>query len=376
MSETNFSSLKLEVYNPGKDAVFESTSTIIYGEQYAYVVDAQFQKKYALQLVDKIKGLGRTLKLIFISHYDPDFYFGLDVLHEAFPEARILSTAQTAYLISASKDDKIAVWKDQLGDDAPSQLFVPEAVEAVPDLEGNKIEIMSRKDDPGHSYLWIPGIKTVLGGNSVNYGFHLWMADTQTPDEIQQALAVIEDIKNLHPEVVVPMHFTQPEFDPKKNLKFVHDYLAVYLEAVRKDSTADGIIAFMKAEFPELGKEQQLEFGAKVFAKELPWTRKNPYPPIERAIVVNFGIFSFRNSFSDNLHMHFEGLDGDYKGQTDDVEYTAVEVARRVFMVYWSEPKSKARVVHVQNYNDNTVWTNIAYPDGSFYHLSGTLTLE
>jgi len=32
-------------------------------------------------------------------------------------------------------------------------------------------------------------------------------------------------------------------------------------------------------------------------------------------------------------------------------------------------------VVHVQNYNTGTVWTNIAAPDGKFYNMQGKMTV-
>lgn len=108
--KTNMS-LAFHIYHPGAKAIFDVTSTVITGEKEAFLVDAQFQKQYAEELAARIKDSGKELKVIYISHFDPDYYFGLDVLAEAFPKARILSTAQTAWMISASMNDKLAVWK-------------------------------------------------------------------------------------------------------------------------------------------------------------------------------------------------------------------------------------------------------------------------
>ena len=38
--------LALKVYNPGTNAVFPVTSTIVYGKKDAALIDAQFQKQY------------------------------------------------------------------------------------------------------------------------------------------------------------------------------------------------------------------------------------------------------------------------------------------------------------------------------------------
>ena len=132
----NAKGLSLKVYNPGTKAIFPVSSTIVYGKKDAALIDAQFQKQYAEEVVKEIKALKKNLKYVFISYNDPDFYFGLDVIHKAFPEAHILSTAQTAYLIEASKDFKLNVWKDQLKSDAPDSLIVPQIVDSLPAIGG------------------------------------------------------------------------------------------------------------------------------------------------------------------------------------------------------------------------------------------------
>ena len=132
----NAKGLSLKVYNPGTKAIFPVSSTIDYVKNDAALIDAQFQKQYAEEVVKEIKALKKNLKYVFISYNDPDFYFGLDVIHKAFPEAQILSTAQTAYLIEASKDFKLNVWKDQLKSDAPDSLIVPQIVDSLPAIGG------------------------------------------------------------------------------------------------------------------------------------------------------------------------------------------------------------------------------------------------
>ena len=193
-------SLAFHIYHPGAKAIFDVTSTVITGEKEAFLVDAQFQKQYAEELAARIKDSGKELKVIYISHFDPDYYFfdpdyyffdpdyyfGLDVLAEAFPKARILSTAQTAWMISAIMNDKLAVWKKALGEDAPSRFILPEAVKELPKLEGEEIKIVTCPDDEMHSFLYVPSEKTVLGGVSLAEDSHPWMADTKGLDELDK----------------------------------------------------------------------------------------------------------------------------------------------------------------------------------------------
>ena len=368
--------LHTTVFNPGKGAIFPVTSTIVYGPHEAMLVDAQFQRKYADRLVEMIKATGRTLKYIYISHSDPDYYFGLAEIRKAFPDARVISTAQTAYLISATKDAKLRVWKDKLGADAPTELTVPEAVapkEII--LDGERVEIRGNPDDPAHSYLWIPTIRTILGGISVLTGEHLWMADTTSLEGIDAWLKVVDDMKGLAPTHVIAGHYDAADESPAQ-LDFVHDYLTAYRQAAASSKASDGIVAAMTARFPNLPGRETLEFGAKAFTGEADWHVASPYPPVGRVATVDFGGAAFRLTFTDNRTMSFEDTSGAFQGVKDTVKYTAVEVSRNVFMVYWHEPSTGSNVVHVQDWNTGTVWTNIAGKDGSFTNLKGTIKLQ
>lgn len=367
--------LALKVYNPGTSAIFPVTSTIVYGKKDAALIDAQFQKQYAEQIVKEIKNMKKNLKYVFVSYHDPDYYFGLNVIHKAFPEAKIISTAQNAYLIEASKDMKLDVWKKQLGADAPDTLIVPEVVDSLPAIEGNALEVKYSKDDSAHPFVWIPSLKAIVGGGSVTEGGHIWMADTQGDKGIAKWQQVISAMKQLEPVTVVPAHFVSSDYKPQV-LDFVGKYLADYRQAAAKSNNADELTAAMEKAWPQLPGKDNLVFSAKVFKGEQEWKIFTPYPPIGRAIKVDFGAFAFRNSFKDAHHMTFLGLNGVYKGVTDNVLPNVVEVSPNVFMVYWSEPNStKSNVVHVQNYNTGTVWTNIAAPDGKFYNMQGKMSV-
>ncbi|MGO1268452.1 MAG: MBL fold metallo-hydrolase, partial [Pseudomonas bubulae] len=83
--------LTLDVYNPGAAAIFPVSSVLISGDKDAILVDAQFGKAQARQVVDKIRASGKHLTTIYISHGDPDYYFGLETLTQAFPDAKVVA---------------------------------------------------------------------------------------------------------------------------------------------------------------------------------------------------------------------------------------------------------------------------------------------
>ncbi len=101
--------LTTEVFNPGEAGIFAVSSVLVEGKDEAILIDAQFSAEQARKLADRIKASGKRLTTIYISHGDPDYYFGLDTLHAAFPDARILATPQTIAHINATKDAKLGV---------------------------------------------------------------------------------------------------------------------------------------------------------------------------------------------------------------------------------------------------------------------------
>ncbi|QIO04890.1 MBL fold metallo-hydrolase [Acinetobacter shaoyimingii] len=367
--------LTLQTYSPGADGIFAVASTVISGEKDAILVDAQFQNKYAKEVVDLIKKSGKNLKYIYISHSDPDYYFGTNEILKAFPNAKVVSTAQTAYLISASKDDKLAVWKDQLAADAPEKIIIPEALnEGYLELDGKRVEVQLDPEDTAHSFLWIPSLKTVLGGISVSYDSHLWMADTNGAEGIDQWIKQIEKIKALNPEKVIPGHYVKSDFSPKP-LDWIKEYLVNFKTAIGQYKTSGEIIQFMDKAYPNLEDRPTLEMSAQVFTKEIDWKVAAPYPVIGQTVTIDFDSVKFDLDFKDNKNMSFVGAGGSVGLETNDkVVYTPVEIAKNVFMVYWHEDKSGDNVVHVQDYNRDLVYTNIASKDSSFTHLQGKIT--
>ncbi|CAM4034454.1 hypothetical protein RABR111495_24385 [Rahnella bruchi] len=86
------------------------------------MIDAQFQRHDAEKRVEMIKASGKKLTTVYISLSDPDFYFGLDAIRAAFPQAKVVATQATVDQINATKDRKVAFWGPQLKDDSSLEL--------------------------------------------------------------------------------------------------------------------------------------------------------------------------------------------------------------------------------------------------------------
>lgn len=265
--------LRVEVYNPGPQAIFPVSSVLVTGEKEAVLVDAQFARPQAEELVKRIHQSGKTLTTIYISHGDPDYYFGLQTITEAFPKARVLATAQTVAHIKQTKDSKLAYWGPQMGEGAPGKVIVPHV------LEGNRLELEGRQlqvigldgPQPERTFVWIPSTKTVLGGVVLSNNIHVWMADTQSAKSHADWLATLAHIEKLQPVTVIPGHFLPGERKSIDAARFTADYIKTFDAETAKAKDSNALVAAMKAHYPALGDESSLELSAKVAKGEMKW---------------------------------------------------------------------------------------------------------
>ncbi|TWC69497.1 MBL fold metallo-hydrolase [Herbaspirillum sp. SJZ099] len=265
--------LKLDVYNPGKQAIFPVSSVLVSGQREAILVDAQFGKREAQQVVEKIRASGKKLTTIYISHGDPDYYFGLDTIHAAYPDAKIVATPQTVAHIRETVEGKLAYWGPKLGDNAPAATIVPEVLKGRSlTLEGRKLDIMGLDGpQPERSFVWIPSIKAVVGGVVVDGKMHVWIADTQSLKSRKDWLGTLNRIEKLKPKVVVPGHFSEGAPLDIESVRFTRDYLKAFDEEAAKAADSTALIAAMQQRYPELGDSASLELSAKVIKGEMKW---------------------------------------------------------------------------------------------------------
>ena len=262
--------LTIDTYNPQDKGMFAVSSTLVSGPKEAVLFDAQLRVKDGEALVDKIRKSGKTLNKIVITSGDPDFYFGLQPLVKAFPNAKVVATQQVVDHIKATKDAKLAFWGPQMKDGAPTELIVPQVLASTTFMvDGEKIDI--EQPESYAAYVWIPSAKTILGGTGVAWGIHVWTADTQTPASRKQWQQTLESMAAHKPERVIPGHYLGTPPAGSGALDFTRDYLQRFEQALSEHKTSTGVISAMKKQYPGLAEESSLELSAKVNTGEMKW---------------------------------------------------------------------------------------------------------
>ena len=262
--------LTIDTYNPQDKGMFAVSSTLVSGPKEAVLFDAQFSVKDGEALVDKIRKSGKTLNKIVITSGDPDFYFGLQPLVKAFPNAKVVATQQVVEHIKATKDAKLAFWGPQMKDGAPTELIVPQVLASTTFMvDGEKIDI--EQPESYAAYVWIPSAKTILGGTGVAWGIHVWTADTQTPASRKQWQQTLESMAVHKPERVIPGHYLGTPPAGSGAIDFTRNYLQRFEQALSEHKTSTGVISAMKKQYPGLAEESSLELIAKVNTGEMKW---------------------------------------------------------------------------------------------------------
>jgi len=264
--------LSLQVFNADGNS-FHVNSVLISGEREAVLVDTQFSRADAHRLVADILGSGKTLKAIYISHGDPDYYFGAEVIREEFPDVPVYASAPTIEWIRNTVEKKVGFWGPKLGANAPRNPVIPEPLPAEGlSLEGHELVVGGPNGERSRrGYLWIPDIKAVVGGVNVYSDLHLWMADAQSKEARQDWGRALEGIEALQPTTVIPGHMAEGAPTGLDAVAYSKAYLNTFEQELDKAKGSTELIEAMKQHYPNAGLGIALEIGAKVSTGEMKW---------------------------------------------------------------------------------------------------------
>ncbi len=266
------SNFKLEVYNASENS-FGVASVIVSGKTDAVLIDAQFTLADAEKVAQEIKKSGKKLTTIYVSHTDPDFYFGLEVFKKHFPDVTAYASPATVESIKATAQKKLDIWGGRLGKAITSNVVLPQVLKGNSiELEGQKLEIVGLEEFPSKTFVWIPSIKAVVGGiNVFGTTFNLWMADAQTTDARKNWINVLDKIEALKPTIVIPAHANANSPFDISAVKHTKSYIQFYEEALKTNKTSEDLIKALKEKYPTLTFDTALQIGAKVNTGEMKW---------------------------------------------------------------------------------------------------------
>jgi len=243
-------SVKVVTSSPGS---LSTNFTLITGEKEAVLIDAPFLRSDAHRLVADVLESGKSLKAIFITHMHPDHFFGLAVLHEAFPDALILAQPEAAEEFWKAYPNRLAFWGPRIGANAPDHPVAPAAYkEKTFLLEGQPIELIGpvQGDAVNSTVFWVPSAKAAIGGDVVFNGVALGIFG-QTKAQRTAWVASLDRIAALGPAIVVAGHTKPGAPATRVALDYTRGYLVRFERAVTEAKTPEEAAAAMKRDYPE-----------------------------------------------------------------------------------------------------------------------------
>jgi glyoxylase-like metal-dependent hydrolase (beta-lactamase superfamily II) len=254
---------------------FFRAPVLLTGPSEALLIDGGFSYPDGRTVLAAIKASGKTLRAVYVSQSDPDYYFSLKPVKDAFPDVKVIATRATVDAIKSSVEKKLAIWGPQLKENGPQTLadvVVPEVFEgSTLTVDGETIEIVEAQGLANRRYLWVPSLQAAFGGVMVFSGVHVWTADTPSKEARAAWIANLDQITARKPAIIVAGHMTP---DAPTNLSGVNHtkaYLIAFEEELAKAADSAALKAAMEQRFPGLGMGVALDIGAKVATGEMKW---------------------------------------------------------------------------------------------------------
>jgi glyoxylase-like metal-dependent hydrolase (beta-lactamase superfamily II) len=241
---------------PGKDDLkwVANTTTLIYGEREALLVDTFLSDQQTAELADWIAASGRRLSTIYITHGHPDHFFGLKLLRDRFPEARAIATPEVVDAMQAALQPvSVENWRRRFPELIPNSLTVAERLDRPAfKLEGNDIIAVDigHTDTDHTTCLHVPSIALVIAGDAIYNGTHPYLVESNH-EGLLAWLAAIDKIEALKPQAVVVGHGPLDPDNAPRHIEETRRYIRDFMRLDAETTTARELYDNMLALYPD-----------------------------------------------------------------------------------------------------------------------------
>jgi len=248
--------LTLKVHTGAGVNGYDVNSTMISGEKDMLVIDPQFSLSEAHKLAAEILESKKNLTTIYVTHPHPDHLFGLAVLYQAFPSAKIVALPATVNGAKTGWPARQKFWFPTYGNNIPGpDPVLPEELTApVLTLEGEQFQITGgvQGDGPGNSFVYIPSLKAVVAGDTVFDRVYFGVPKDKAREDWMKTL---DKITALKPVIVIPGHQGAGANNDLSAVAFMKKYIADWDANVAKSKTPAEMRANVVKQYPGLGME-------------------------------------------------------------------------------------------------------------------------
>jgi glyoxylase-like metal-dependent hydrolase (beta-lactamase superfamily II) len=242
---------------PGKESLMwvANSSTLIYGERDAVLVDTFLTVDQCNGLADSIIASGKMLKAIYVTHGHGDHFFGLTVLKNRFPNVKALATpevvAKMKLQITPEKLD--SRWRKLFPNQLSDVISIADPMDSDEiDLEGNRLVVVKvgHTDTDNTTCLHVPSIGLVAAGDAVYNGIHPFLIESNRQTRLEW-IAALDKIDALKPSVVVAGHKIPSNDDSPKIIEETRQYIRDFIRLNDATKTPRELYDAMLALYPD-----------------------------------------------------------------------------------------------------------------------------
>src|SRR5258705_7924649 len=241
----------------GKESLMwvANSSTLIYGEHDAVLVDTFLTVDQSKGLADSIVASGRTLKAIYITHAHGDHFFGIKVLQDRFPNVKALATPEVVakMKLQIAPEKLNNRWRKLFPNQIPDPISIADPLEGNEiDLEGSKLVVVrvGHTDTDDTTCLHVPSIGLVVAGDAVYNGIHPFLNESNRQTRLEW-IAALDKIDALKPSADVAGHKIPGNDDSPKNVEETRQYIRDFIRFNYATKTARELYDQMLALYPD-----------------------------------------------------------------------------------------------------------------------------
>jgi len=232
-----------------------TSSTLIYGDRDAVLVDALLTMDEGRALAGWIAASGKNLTTIFITHGHGDHFLGAPAVLERFPTARMVATDT---VVDKMTEQVSGQWLDGFWRTRfPGQIANrPPIAEPLADhtieLEGEQLVAieLGHSDTDNTTALHAPSVGLVAAGDAVYNDVHLYLAESGNGG-IQGWLGALDAISSLQPSTVIAGHKRDSAEDSPDNIQRTRRYLQDFDAEVQRTDNAEDLYDAMIELYPD-----------------------------------------------------------------------------------------------------------------------------
>ena len=231
------------------------SSTLIYGERDAVLVDVFTTVEQTEALVDWVAASGKNLTTIYATHGHGDHFFGASTVLERFPGARFVATPDVVKIMrqQASAQSLASFWNPRFPGQISDHLVIAEELtENVIDLEGHDLVAvpLGHTDTDNTTCLHVPSIGLVVAGDAAYNGVHLYLAESD-PQKRREWIAALDTIEALKPRAVIAGHKRPGNDDSPKIIEETRRYIRDFDRVAGTTTTARELYSKMLELYPD-----------------------------------------------------------------------------------------------------------------------------